>query len=46
MNLFAERLLIDSDERSVPTPDRYDDALQVSVTAEGLPFVESVLPAD
>ena len=29
----------------MPIPDRYDDALQLSVTAEGLPFVESVLPA-
>jgi hypothetical protein len=43
--LFAERLLVDPEAGSVPAPDRYDDTLQVSVTAEGLPFVESVLPA-
>jgi hypothetical protein len=42
MGLFAERLLIDPEAGSVPIPDRYDDALQVSVTTEGLPFVESV----
>lgn len=44
MDLFAERLLVDPEDGSVPVPDRYDDALQVSVTADGLPFVESVLP--
>lgn len=43
MGLFAERLVTDPEPAVVPAPERYDEQLQLSVTGEGLPFVESVL---
>jgi hypothetical protein len=42
MRLFAERFLISPTLTDVPEPARYDEDLAVSVTADGLPFVESL----
>jgi hypothetical protein len=43
VTLFVERLLIERDEisDSVPEPARYDERRQISVTADGDPFVEA-----
>ena len=40
MKLFAERLTVARDPGQAPEPDHYDEVRQVSVAADGVPFVE------
>lgn len=46
MSLFAERLLVDREEEHVPDPTRYDARRQLSLAADGSPFVEFCGSAD